>query len=76
LPSKEKTSDAEDDALDVRAAADPDGVVAGLLDGVTGTLDGIVGGDTAPAPVPEPSGALVMGVAIVTVAIATRKNRR
>jgi hypothetical protein len=42
---------------------------AGLLDGIGDLLD-----DTTTAPsVPEPSGALVMGVALVTVVAAKRR---
>ena len=32
--------------------------------------------DTNPAPVPEPSGALVMGVALATVLVAQRRLRK
>jgi hypothetical protein len=32
--------------------------------------------ETPPAAVPEPSGALVMGIALVTVALAGRRQRR
>jgi len=33
-------------------------------------------GETPPPSVPEPSGALVMGIALVTVALAGRRQRR
>jgi hypothetical protein len=47
---------------------------AGLLGDIIGGITG--GDDVAPAPVPEPSGALLMGLALVTVAIVGRRIRR
>ena len=45
---------------------------AGLICEILNTC----GGETPPPSVPEPSGALVMGIALITVALAGRRQRR
>jgi len=53
---------------------------AGFLDGLFGTVSQEFGddsGDDHPGPViPEPSGALVMGVALAAVAVAALSRRK
>jgi hypothetical protein len=44
---------------------------AGLIGGILGDFD-----DTTVPSVPEPSGALVMGVALATVVVAQRRLRK
>lgn len=57
----------------------PAAAFADLIGGLIDEVGDVIGDfdDTDPAPaVPEPSGALVMGVALGTVALATRRKRK
>ena len=47
---------------------------AGLLDGVVCGL--LPCGETPPPAVPEPSGALIMGAALLTLAVVRRQSRK
>jgi len=47
---------------------------AGLLDSILGPV--LPGGDAPAAPVPEPSGALLMGLALTAVTLAARRRNR
>ena len=49
--------------------------MAGLLGEILDPILNPGGGGTV-APIPEPSGALIMGFALVTVALASRRSRK